>query len=85
MGGTINEEIIEWEELRKVSRRVTGTPTKSMVETNILTPIPTGTLFTLKAEMELSGVNKLFSPIINRTFRKNMEAAVMKLKVKLEE
>ena len=84
LGSTITEEVIEWENPKKVKRRVTAAPVKNMFETNTLSPTPNGTLLTMKGEFELSGFKKLFGGIVEKTFAKNMSAALAKLKTKLE-
>ena len=84
LGATVTEEVIAWEDLKKVKRKVVAAPVKSMVETITLTPIPNGTLFTMKGEFELGGFKKLFGGMVKNTFAKSMDTALAKLKTKLE-
>ena len=84
LGSTVTEEVVEWEDLKRVKRRVVAAPVKRMFETNTLSPTPNGTLFTIRGEFELGGFKKLFGGMVEKSFAKNMDAALMKLKTKLE-
>ena len=82
--GTIQEEIIEWEPQRKITRKITGGPVKSMTESSILTPTADGTTLTMRGDFELGGFKKLFAGMAAKQFEKNMDDALTKLKDLLE-
>ncbi len=80
---TAKEEVVEWVEERKITHQIEAMG-MSMKETWLLDPIPEGTKFRWRQEVDVRGAKRLLSFVIKRQLAKAFDRGMVRLKALVE-
>jgi hypothetical protein len=80
---TAKEEVVEWVEGRKITHQIEAMG-MSMKETWLLDPIPEGTKFRWRQEVDVRGAKRLFSFLMKRQLGKAFDGGMARLRAQVE-